>query len=175
MSLCRHCNAIDITTLVWNSRDSKENKPHHRTFRELKQSAESCPLCALFVEKLEERNAQYDYDQTYEVGDYRGIYYTGQHESDSTRIKEADPKFLIGLTMMCMGGIATVDLYASEGWFLSNLSFEKIDLYSDSQIVRLRLPKTFLEDRSGRSRISAYRNAGFSTVSTIINGVLREP
>lgn len=119
MSLCHHCNAIDIKTLVWNSRDAQdyENKAHHRTFRELKQSAKSCPLCALFVEELErmKRDTPYDYDQTYKARDYRGIYYTGQHESNSIRVKETDPKFLVGLTMMCQGGIATVDIYASEG------------------------------------------------------------
>ena len=110
MSLCYHCNAIDINTLVYNSHDSTvENKAHYNTFRELKQSAESCPLCQLFVEELEKRNRQYDYDQTYDAGDTRGIYYTGQHESNSI------PKFLIGLTMMCQGGIATLDIYASEG------------------------------------------------------------
>lgn len=92
-----------------------ENKAHYNTFRELKQSAESCPLCHLFVEELEKGERQYDYDQTYDAGDSRGIYYTGQHESNSIRIREADPKFLIGLTMMCQGGIATVDIYASEG------------------------------------------------------------
>ena len=155
MSLCHHCSAIDIAALVF-TRDSREDKPHHRTFRELKQSAEFCPLCALFVEELEKIEREYDYDQAYEPGDPRGIYYSGLHEISKkgiTRIEENDPKFLIGLTMMCLGGMATVDIYASEGWFLSNFSFKKIDLYSDSQIVRLRLPKTFLEDQLDRPRI----------------------
>lgn len=119
MSLCHHCDAIDITTLVWNSPDSKfENKAHYRTFRELKQSAEFCPLCALFVEEFEKKDRKYDYDQTYDVGDHRGIYYTGQHESGGIRLQETDPKFLIGLTMMCQGGIATVDIFACEGQLL---------------------------------------------------------
>lgn len=127
MSLCHHCNAIDINTLVYNSQDSTvENKAHYNTFRELKQSAESCPLCQLFVKELEKRDRQYDYDQTYEAGDTQGIYYTGQHESNSIRIREADPKFLIGLTMMCQGGIATVDIYASEGQHMFFLSSSEL-------------------------------------------------
>lgn len=115
MPLCCHCNAIDITTLVWDTPDPQMYKAHHRTFREFKQSAESCPLCALFVEELEKRNPHYDYDQTYEAGDLRGIYYRGQHESPRIRIKETDPKFLTGLIMNCQNFSVTVDICANEG------------------------------------------------------------
>lgn len=117
MSLCRHCNAIDITTLI-STLSSDGNKAHHRTFRELKQSAESCPLCALFVEKLEKLDYKYDYDRIDKAGAFEGIHYTGLHGKNTFRIKETDPKFLTGLTMMCQGGMATVDVYASEGQLL---------------------------------------------------------
>ncbi|MCJ1470535.1 hypothetical protein MMC07_009181 [Pseudocyphellaria aurata] len=146
-----------------------ENKAHYNTFRELKQSAESCPLCQLFIEELEKKNGQYDYDQTSDPGNYRGIYYTGKHESNFVRIREADPKFLIGLTMKCQGGFATVDIYASEGMFaqyvtLSHCWGNAVTLQTTTetlpthkkQISLSRMTKTF------RDAVIITRNLGFS-------------
>lgn len=110
MSLCRHCNAIDLSKCA--SLSKAPNNTHHRTFRELKQSAQSCPLCALFVEGLEKYDWGFDYDRTWEAGDATGLYYNGEFEdSDQNGV----PKTLVGLSMKCQGCNTTLDVYASEG------------------------------------------------------------
>lgn len=113
MSLCRHCNAIDLAKLVVNHK--APNNTHHRTFRELKQSAESCSLCALFVEGMERIDWDFDYDRVYEPGDYGGLYYEGVLEGGHG---QQDVPKLVGLSMMCQGNFATLDVYANEGQLL---------------------------------------------------------
>ncbi|MCJ1469471.1 hypothetical protein MMC07_008104 [Pseudocyphellaria aurata] len=105
MSLCRHCKNIDLAKLAVS--DHGPYNTHHRTFRELKQSAESCPLCAWFVEQMERTEWDFDYDLACEPGDYRGPYYEGVFQYGKV------PK-LVGLTMMCQGKFATLDVYANE-------------------------------------------------------------
>lgn len=115
MSLCDHCNAINIEKLT-----SYAMCTHHRTFRELKRSAESCPLCALFVAGLEIPGWQFDYDTAYKAGDYRGMWYqgvltSGTDSHNMVQSKDNDQMSLIGLSMTCQGSFSKLDVYASEG------------------------------------------------------------
>ncbi|MCJ1461965.1 hypothetical protein MMC07_000565 [Pseudocyphellaria aurata] len=104
MSLCRHCRNIDLAELAV-SHNGPYNT-HHRTFRELKQSAESCSLCALFVEDMEKIEWDFDYDRACEPGDYKGLYYEGVLQEGGDE--------LVGLLLSCQGNFATLDVYANE-------------------------------------------------------------
>lgn len=155
MSLCTHCNAIDIDKLVSNSH-SNDDEPHHRTFSELKRSAESCPLCALFVEGLEKKDPEhYLHLWADKPVEYRGKYANWLNERTDFRTNKLENSFLTGLWIMCEGCSFLLDIYVNEG---QSLSFEflaqgRLTYHSYIQIMQSRLLRNFLEDRSDRRRI----------------------
>lgn len=153
MSLCYHCNAIDIDKLVSNSHRN-DDEPHHRTFSELKRSAESCPLCALFVEGLEKRGSEHYYHLADKPVEYRGRYANSPNESTDFRVSKLENRFLTGLWIMCEECSFLLDIYVNEGQSLSFFWAQgRLTYHSHLQIMRSRLLRNFLGDRSDRQRI----------------------
>lgn len=163
MPLCYHCNAIDINKLISLASHGKTDmRTHHRTFRALKESAESCQLCALFVAGLKKPTWEFDYDRAYEPGDKRGMWYEGV-------LGEADQS-LTGMTMVCQGSFATLDIYADEG--LLSLYSHSSRLLCDSG-SRMEQPqiKLFPEGQSVQQMTLKQRNDGSNTVLIITPNV----
>lgn len=51
MSLCTLCASLDLRSLIDND-DDPQDVAHHNSLRDLKVSAQSCPLCHLFLKEL---------------------------------------------------------------------------------------------------------------------------
>lgn len=153
MSLCTHCNAIDIDKLVANS-DRNVDEPHYSTFRELIRSAESCPLCALFVEGLEKRGSEHHHHLADEPVEYRGKYANSPNERTDFSINKNENRVLTGLWIMCEARSFLLDIYVNEGQSLLFFGAQgRLTYHSHLQIMRSRLLRNFLGDRSDRRRI----------------------
>lgn len=125
MSLRTTCQEIDIPSLPtfegFNSKLSPHSvgkipaQPHHASFKDLKQSAQECPLCALFLQKFKEASAE---DRVYASGlppdeapvTLRGLSREGWRE---------DRKLLYGVQVACGSWFHNFGLYTDESEFIA--------------------------------------------------------
>lgn len=103
MPLCYYCNGIDMLKLlsIKENNDTKDC-PHHKSFHDLKISAETCQLCDLITKDLE-KLVDWQYNEI-------GASYTGYHDQ-----KEDGSEFLVELAIVCGGNFANLDFFADEG------------------------------------------------------------